>query len=259
MGVYAAAYRLVESTQFLAWAISAAMLPWLARAQRLPPGRRLVRGYVLGLKAMNAILLPIGLVFVLFAEPLVDLLYGAAFRDAVLPLQLLGLTSALYGIQNFAGTTFIARDAAGTFARVVGGGRRAQPRRQPVRHPPLRRRRRRATALASGHGPRGREPRPRAPPHRPRPLRPRLPRARGRRAGDDRLRVGRRATRSRSRCRWRAWRTRSRSPRSSYGVARGRARLPRTCCRRESATGRRPPRQSTESTPGAVEGRTPTT
>ena len=121
VGVFGAAYRLVESTQFLAWAISAAMLPWLARAQHLAAGKGgLLRGYELGLKAMNAVLVPIGLTFTLFAEPIVDLLYGRAFDDAVLPLQLLGLTSALYGIQNFASTTFIARNAAGTFARVVG-------------------------------------------------------------------------------------------------------------------------------------------
>jgi O-antigen/teichoic acid export membrane protein len=120
VGIYAAAYRLVESTQFLAWAISSAMLPWLARAERVAAGEGgLARGYELGLKAMFAVLLPIGLVFVLFAEPIVDLLYGSAFRDSVLPLQLLGLTSALYGIQSFAITTFIARDAAGTFARIV--------------------------------------------------------------------------------------------------------------------------------------------
>ena len=33
VGLYAAAYRLVEGTQFIAWAASAAMLPWLARAE----------------------------------------------------------------------------------------------------------------------------------------------------------------------------------------------------------------------------------
>ena len=33
VGVYAAAFRLVESTQFIAWAMSAAMMPWL-RADR---------------------------------------------------------------------------------------------------------------------------------------------------------------------------------------------------------------------------------
>jgi O-antigen/teichoic acid export membrane protein len=37
----------------------------------------------------------------------------------VLPLQLLGLTSALYGFQSFASTTLIARDSPGTFGKLV--------------------------------------------------------------------------------------------------------------------------------------------
>ena len=69
---------------------------------------------------MNAVLLPLSLVFVLFAKPLIDLLYGAAYEPAVLPLQLLGLTSALYGMQNLASTTLIARNSPGTFGRLVG-------------------------------------------------------------------------------------------------------------------------------------------
>jgi len=117
VGVYAAAFRLVESTQFLAWALSAAMMPWLSRTGGEHGG--LARGYELGLKAMNAMLLPVSLVFVLFADDLIDLLYGPGFAAAVLPLQLLGLTGALYGMQSFASTTLIARDAPGTFARLV--------------------------------------------------------------------------------------------------------------------------------------------
>ena len=60
----------------------------------------------------------------------------------MLPLQLLGLTSALYGIQNFASTTFVARDAPGTFARVVGVVVVLNLALQPVRDPALRRGRR---------------------------------------------------------------------------------------------------------------------
>jgi O-antigen/teichoic acid export membrane protein len=116
VGQYAAAYRLVESTQFVAWALAAAMMPWLSRTA----SEGLSRGYELGLKAMNGVLLPMSLVFVLFAEPLVELLYGAEFEPAVLPLQLLGLTSALYGMQSLASTTLIARDSPGTFGRLVG-------------------------------------------------------------------------------------------------------------------------------------------
>ena len=115
VGVYGAAYRLVESTQFVAWAMTAAMMPWLARTA----AGGLSRGYELGLKAMNAVLLPISLVFVLFADGLIGLLYGKAFEPAVLPLQLLGLTSALYGMQSFAAMTLIARDSPSTFAKVV--------------------------------------------------------------------------------------------------------------------------------------------
>ena len=182
VGDYAAAYRLVESTQFLAWAISAAMLPWLARAQR-PASMEggLVRGYELGLKAMNAVLLPIGLAFLLFAEPLVDILYGETFSGAVLPLQLLGLTSGLYGIQNFASTTFVARERGGHVRTRRGRRGRAEPRRQRVRHPALRRRRRGGDRPRLGGGARGGEPRARAAARRPRAPPPGVPRP-GRRA-----------------------------------------------------------------------------
>ena len=120
VGVYAAAFRLIESTQFLPWALSAAMMPWLARATGNDADGKLARGYELGLKAMNGILLPISLVFVLFAEGLIDLLYGEAYEAAVVPLRLLGLTGALYGMQSFASTTLVARDSPGSFARLVG-------------------------------------------------------------------------------------------------------------------------------------------
>ena len=115
VGLYAAAYRLVESTQFVAWAMTAAMMPWLARTAA--GGCRAATSS--GCKAMNAVLLPISLVFVLFADGLIGLLYGRAFEPAVLPLQLLGLTSALYGMQSFAAMTLIARDSPSTFAKVV--------------------------------------------------------------------------------------------------------------------------------------------
>lgn len=116
VGLYAAAYRLTESTQFVPWALTGAMLPWLAREGRGSVGR----GLELALKAMNAMLVPIGLGFVLFAESLIGALYGSAFEGSVLPLRLLGFTSVLYGVQALAGTTFIARDAPAAFAWLVG-------------------------------------------------------------------------------------------------------------------------------------------
>ena len=54
VGLYAAASRLVEGTQFVAWAFNAAMLPWVA----LTTGAALARGYMLGLKLLAAGLHP---------------------------------------------------------------------------------------------------------------------------------------------------------------------------------------------------------
>jgi O-antigen/teichoic acid export membrane protein len=119
VGIYAAAYRLVESTQFIAWAITGATMPWLSRATSTEGDRGLARGYELGLKGMNGVLMPISLVFVLYAKPLIEVLYGPAFAPAVLPLQLLGLTGALYGMQSYASSTLIARDSPTVFARLV--------------------------------------------------------------------------------------------------------------------------------------------
>jgi len=120
VGLYAAAYRLVEGTQFIAWAVSAAMLPWLARAERRDSWFDLSRGLELGLKVLAALLLPVAVVFVVFAQQLVDLLYGPAYHGSVVPLQVLGLTCTLYGVQALLSTAFIARDAPWAFARLVG-------------------------------------------------------------------------------------------------------------------------------------------
>ena len=114
VGEYSAAYRLVEATQFLGWAFAGAMLPWLARGSLA-----LHRGYAIALKALNAVLVPIGLAFVLFAEPIVRLLYGAKFDGAVTPLKLLGPLTLLFGINAFASTVLIARDRPGAYMKVV--------------------------------------------------------------------------------------------------------------------------------------------
>src|SRR3954453_11028636 len=105
------------------------MLPWLARAARAAQGvdgaaspaavTPMARGFELGLKVVLAGLLPVGLALVLFARPLISLLYGAGYAGAVGPLQLLGLGCALYGVHTFASTAFIAADAPATFARLV--------------------------------------------------------------------------------------------------------------------------------------------
>jgi O-antigen/teichoic acid export membrane protein len=114
VGIYAVAYRLVEATQFIGSAMAMATLPWLART-----AMGVARGYRLGLKAVTAVLLPIGLGFILFADPIVDTLYGRAFAGSVLPLQLLGMGSLLYGLNAFAAATLIARDRPGAYTKAI--------------------------------------------------------------------------------------------------------------------------------------------
>jgi O-antigen/teichoic acid export membrane protein len=116
VGLYSAAYRLIEGSQFVPWAFDAAMLPWLARAT----GPTLRRGYLLGLKLQWSMLLPVGLIAACFAPLIITTLYGDEFKDAATPLALLGGTLALYGLQSFSSTLLIARDVPGLLARAAG-------------------------------------------------------------------------------------------------------------------------------------------
>ena len=85
VGYYAAAFRLVEATMFVAWAFSGATLPWLSREDA--EHGRLARGYELGMKVMAGVLLPMALAFALFARDWIDLFYGNRYEPAVLPLR----------------------------------------------------------------------------------------------------------------------------------------------------------------------------
>jgi O-antigen/teichoic acid export membrane protein len=114
VGVYAVAFRLVDATQFIGSAMAAAMLPWLART-----ALGTARGFALGLKAVNGVLLPIGLTFLLFARPIIELLYGSAYDASVLPLQLLALVALGYGVNSYAATSLIARDRPTSYAILV--------------------------------------------------------------------------------------------------------------------------------------------
>jgi O-antigen/teichoic acid export membrane protein len=108
VGIYGAAYRLLESTLFLSWAFVAALLPTLSRlsATTSPPVGQV---YELGTKLIVAALLPLGTGFVLFAEPVVDALYGAEYAEAVGAVRLLGGAAALYGIAYLSASTLLAQ------------------------------------------------------------------------------------------------------------------------------------------------------
>jgi O-antigen/teichoic acid export membrane protein len=119
VGQYGAAYRLIEATMFISWAFVGAMMPWLSR-QDAEGSESLSRGYELGMKALVAMLLPIGAGMVLYAEPLISLIYGSAYDNAVVPLQLLGVTTVLFGINSLGATLMIAQDRPRDFALPAG-------------------------------------------------------------------------------------------------------------------------------------------
>ena len=117
VGFYGAAFRLTEATWFIGWAISAAMLPWFAAHREGQDA--LAAGYELGTKVTAAVLMPIGLTFSLFAEPLIDLFYGSGYEAAVDPLRYLGAMLVFVGINDLAAVMLIARERPLAFARAV--------------------------------------------------------------------------------------------------------------------------------------------
>jgi O-antigen/teichoic acid export membrane protein len=105
VGIYGAAYRLLETTLFLSYAFVSALLPTLSRLS----GPALRETYEVGMKLVATALLPLGTVFVVFAEPIVDLLYSDEYAAAVGALRLLGAAAALYGVAYLSSYVLIAQ------------------------------------------------------------------------------------------------------------------------------------------------------
>jgi O-antigen/teichoic acid export membrane protein len=109
VGDYGAAFRLIEAMMFVPWAFGGAILPWFSRHT----GEGIVslaRGYEMVMKTMVTLLLPVALVFMVFAEQAIELLYGAQFDGAVTPLRLLAVMTVLFGLNSMATTISISRD-----------------------------------------------------------------------------------------------------------------------------------------------------
>ena len=118
VGVYSAAFRFVAAFFFLSWVFGAAVQPWFARQEddRSPS---LARGYELGIKVLTAALLPLGVGCAVLAEPLIDVLYGSDYAEAVLPLRLLAAVLVLYGISQLTSVLLISRYRPGELHRVL--------------------------------------------------------------------------------------------------------------------------------------------
>jgi O-antigen/teichoic acid export membrane protein len=106
VGEYGAAYRLIEATLFIATAFNAAALPWFSR--RDPDA--IAHGFELAVKTVVALMLPVGVGLALFAEPVVETLYGTDYDGSVTPLRVLGVMTALWGVNATIVTILVSRD-----------------------------------------------------------------------------------------------------------------------------------------------------
>jgi O-antigen/teichoic acid export membrane protein len=118
VGVYGAAYRLLESTLFLPFAFAAALLPTLSRLTR-ESQPTIGEATELGLKAVVMTMLPLGAIFVVFPRPIVDIVYGAAYDDAVTAVRLLGAATALYGVSYLSAYVFVGQGRQGSLPRLT--------------------------------------------------------------------------------------------------------------------------------------------
>ncbi len=109
VGLYGAAYRVLDSTLFLSYAFVAALVPSLSR---LTPQSSPTVGetYEFGAKILATALFPLGVGAALFAGPVVRLVYGAGFTEAATALRLLGGTIALYGFSYLSSVLLVSQD-----------------------------------------------------------------------------------------------------------------------------------------------------
>jgi O-antigen/teichoic acid export membrane protein len=101
VGLYGVAYRLLESTLFVTYTFTAALVPALARLRRdtQPSSARV---YELGNTVLALALVPIGDFLVAFPHVIVATLYGAHYHAADTVMRLLGGAAVLYGFAYLA-------------------------------------------------------------------------------------------------------------------------------------------------------------
>jgi O-antigen/teichoic acid export membrane protein len=117
VGQYGAAYKLLETTAFVSWAVNIALLPSLSR---LSPTSTPTVGAVFqrGLKLVLAITLPMSVGAIVLAEPLISLLYGSQYHGASEALALLAPTIALFPLAQLSSQLFFAQGRRPTVAWV---------------------------------------------------------------------------------------------------------------------------------------------
>ncbi len=119
VGRYSSAYRLLEATLFVSWAIGGALFPVISRLTRNsdpPVAIVLTRGMKLAL----AITLPAAAGAAALARPLLELIYGADFGPGATALAILAPTIALYPVGYLFDMLLISQDLQRITAWVMG-------------------------------------------------------------------------------------------------------------------------------------------
>ena len=118
VGIYGAAFRIVESTMFLSWSFSGAIFPWFSR-MRVENRSQIARGYELGLVVLLSLLTPLGVGCALLAAPIVHLIYGGRYDGSITPLRLLGAVVIAYGVNTLTNSTLAANDRPRLMHRIL--------------------------------------------------------------------------------------------------------------------------------------------
>jgi O-antigen/teichoic acid export membrane protein len=106
VGVYGAGYRLLEATFFLAWSVGQSVLPMFSYLDRR--SEPTLDGVLEGsLKLMTAVMMPVAILFLVCAEPIIELIFGLPeYAEAVPVLRWLAFATLAYALANM-GSTFI--------------------------------------------------------------------------------------------------------------------------------------------------------
>jgi O-antigen/teichoic acid export membrane protein len=115
VGQYGAAYRLLETTAFVTWAVNTAVIPPMSR---LNPRSEPPVGFVYerAIKLVLSLTVPLAVGAVVLAAPLVALLYGPEYHRAAEAVMLLAPTIMLYPISALTTALIYSQDVK----RIVG-------------------------------------------------------------------------------------------------------------------------------------------
>lgn len=119
VGQYGAGYRLIEATLFLPLAVTTAFTAMFTYLddESTPT---IQAAYAYALKGTMTLLTPFSVVFLLMPGPLLELLFGDGFGDAVGPLRLLAGVVALLGVVLISTSLVISRRPASLALRAIG-------------------------------------------------------------------------------------------------------------------------------------------